>query len=68
MRVRKLSKASLFYSLGQYSVHILIFVSIVILARLLSSEEIGTLAVAGSVSILAMELHTIGVVQFLVRE
>lgn len=60
---------SLFYSaLGQYSVHIVSFATIVVLARLLTPEEIGVYAVAGSLSILATELRSVGIGQYLVRE
>jgi O-antigen/teichoic acid export membrane protein len=62
-------KAPLMYSaLGEYSTQILGLVSIMILARLLSPEEIGVYAVAGVASLLAAELSSFGVVQFLIRE
>lgn len=60
---------SLAYSaLSQYSVHIITFVSIVIIARILTPQEIGVYAVAGSMSLLAAELRAMGVGQYLVRE
>jgi len=62
-------KTALFFSaIGEYSIQIIGFVSIIIVARLLSPDEIGVYAVAGTASILAAELSTFGVVQFLIRE
>ena len=60
--------ALLFSAIGEYSTQILGFVSIMILARLLTPEEIGVYAVAGTASLLATELSSFGVVQFLIRE
>jgi O-antigen/teichoic acid export membrane protein len=64
----KIRTALLFSALGQYSVHFITLISITILARLLTPAEIGVYAVAGSVSLLATELRSLGVVQFLIRE
>lgn len=63
-----LKTALLYSAIGQYSIQIMAFVTIVILARLLSPEEIGIYAVAGTASIIATELSSFGVVQYLIRE
>jgi len=61
-------KAILYSALGQYSVHILNFITVIVLSRIITPAEIGVFAVAGSVSLLATELRSMGVVQFLIRE
>lgn len=62
-------KVSLMLSaIGEYSTQIIGFVSIMILARLLSPEEIGVYAVAGIASLLAAELSSFGAIQFIIRE
>ena len=65
---KNLKIALLFSAIGQYSTQILGFVTIIILARLLSPDEIGVYAVAGTASIIASELSSFGVVQYLIRE
>lgn len=65
---KNLKVALLFSAIGQYSTQILGFVSIMILARLLSPDEIGVYAVAGTASLIASELSSFGVVQYLIRE
>ena len=65
---KSIKTALMFSTIGVYSRQILGFVLIIILARLLSPEEIGIYAVAGTASLLASELSTFGVVQFLIRE
>ena len=65
---KSLKVALMFSAIGEYSTQIVGFVSIMILARLLSPEEIGVYAVAGTASLLAAEISTFGVVQFLIRE
>ena len=60
--------AIIFSLITQYSVQIIGFISIIVFARLLTPREIGIYAVAGSVAMLAMELRSLGVVQYLVRE
>ena len=64
----KIKSAFLFSAIGEYSTQILGFISIVIVARILSPDEIGLYAVAGTASILATELSSFGVVQYLIRE
>lgn len=63
-----LKVALMFSAIGEYSIQILGFVTIMILARLLSPDEVGVYAVAGTASIIATELSSFGVVQFLIRE
>ena len=60
--------ALMFSAIGEYSIQIISFVSIMIIARLLTPEEIGVYAVAGTAAVLATELSSFGVVQFLIRE
>ena len=64
----KIKSAVFFSAMGNYSVQILGFVTIIIITRILTPDEIGTYAVAGSVTLLAAEIRTLGVVQYLVRE
>ena len=61
-------KAIMYSAFGQYSVHILNFITVIVLARIMTPAEIGVYAVAGSVSLLATELRSMGVVQYLIRE
>ena len=61
-------KAIMYSALGQYSVQIVKFVAVIVLSRIITPEEVGVFAVAGSVSLLATELRSMGVVQFLIRE
>ncbi len=65
---KSLKVAFMFSAMGEYSTQIIAFVTILILARLLTPDEIGVYAVAGTASILASELSNFGVVQFLIRE
>ena len=66
--MKKIRNALIFSALGQYSVQIISFALIIALARILTPAEIGVYAIAGAVSILAMELRSLGVPQFIVRE
>ncbi|HED36479.1 MAG TPA: hypothetical protein ENJ08_19960 [Gammaproteobacteria bacterium] len=69
MHVNKSLKVALLFSaMGDYSVQLLGFVSIMIVARLLSPNEVGVFAVAGSTMVIAIELSSFGVGQFLIRE
>lgn len=61
-------KAAIYSILTEYSVQIINFISVIVFARLLTPAEIGTFAVAGSISMLAGELRSLGVVQFIIRE
>ena len=54
--------------LAQSSIQLISFVTIAILARLLTPAEIGVFAVASSVAFLAIELRSLGVGQYLIRE
>jgi len=65
---KSLKVALMFSAIGQYSTRILGFVSIMILARLLSPDEIGVFAVAGTAVVIATELSAFGVGQYLIRE
>jgi O-antigen/teichoic acid export membrane protein len=60
--------AFMYSAFGQYSIHILNFVTVIVLARIMTPAEIGVFAVAGTVSMLATELRSMGVVQYLIRE
>jgi len=61
-------RAVLLSAIGQYSLQIINFVTIAILARLLTPEEIGLFAVATAVAFVANEIRSFGVAEFLVRE
>ncbi len=65
---KSLKVAILFSAIGQYSTQIMGFVTIMILARLLTPEEIGIYAVGGTVMLIVAELRSFGVVQYLIRE
>jgi len=61
-------RAILYAVLNQYSLQIITFVSVAVLARLLTPSEIGVFAVAASITFLAIEIRGFGVNEFLVRE
>mgnify|MGYP003682977859 CR=1 FL=1 len=62
-------RRAIFYSvLNKYAVQLVSFVSIAILARLLTPAEIGVFAVASSLSFVATSLRTFGVGEYLMRE
>lgn len=61
-------KALLYSAINQYAFQIISFVSVAILARLLTPEEIGIFAVASSIAFLATSLRSLGVSEYLVRE
>lgn len=63
-----LRKAILFSVLNQHSLQVISIISIAILARLLSPDEIGIFAVATSIAFLATELRSFGVGEYLIRE
>ena len=63
-----LRKAILFSVLNQHSLQVISIVSIAILARLLSPDEIGIFSVATSIAFLATELRSFGVSEYLIRE
>lgn len=60
--------AVVYSSLAQYSSRVLSFVSIVIIARLLTPEELGIFAIAGSLVLLASEVRLLGATNYVVRE
>jgi O-antigen/teichoic acid export membrane protein len=63
------SRRAILYSvLNQYSLQIISFVSVAVLARLLTPDEIGVFAVATSIAFLAIEIRAFGISEFLVRE
>lgn len=64
----KLVKATIFSILTQHSIQLISFASIVVLARLLTPEEVGVFAVASSLAFLAIEFRSLGMGQYLVRE
>lgn len=62
-------RKAVFYSvLNKYAVQLVSFVSVAILARLLTPEEIGLFAIASSLAFVATSLRTFGVSEYLVRE
>ncbi len=62
-------KSALFFTVfAQQSVQVISLVSVVVLARLLTPAEVGVYAIASSIALLAIELRSLGVGQFLVRE
>lgn len=65
---KNIKVAIMFSAIGQYATQILGFVTIMVIARLLTPEEIGVYAVAGTVMLIASQLRTLGVVQYLIRE
>ena len=64
----KVRHAVIFSVLTQHSIQIISLVSIAIIARLLTPAEIGVFAVASSVTFLAIELRSLGIGQYLIRE
>jgi O-antigen/teichoic acid export membrane protein len=66
--MNRIKAALIFSAMGNYSVQILGFISVIVLTRVLTPDEIGIYAVAGSITLLAAEIRTLGVVQYLIRE
>ncbi len=64
----KVNTAVIFSTLGQYATQVISFITIVVLARILSPAEIGMYAIAASTILIAGELRSFGVTQYLVRE
>lgn len=64
----QIKKAVFFSVLAQHSTQFISLISISILARLLTPEEIGVFAIASAISFLAIELRAMGANQYLVRE
>lgn len=64
----EIRKAILYSVLNQYSLQIISFISVAVLARLLTPDQIGVFAVATSIAFLAIEIRSFGVSEFLVRE
>jgi O-antigen/teichoic acid export membrane protein len=64
----QLRKAIFFSVLNQYSLQIISIVSVAVLARLLTPDEIGVFSVATAITFLAIELRSFGVGEFLIRE
>ena len=63
------SRRALKFALAsQYTAQIVAFVSVIVVARLLSPEEIGIYSVAAVVLFLASEVRNFGVAQYIVRE
>ena len=61
-------RAVVMSAIGQYSLQVINFVTVAVIARLLTPEEIGLFAVATSISFVASEIRSFGVAEFLVRE
>lgn len=66
--MNSVKRAVLMSAVGQYSLQIINFVTVAVIARLLTPEEIGLFAVATSISFVANEIRSFGVAEFLVRE
>ena len=64
----KVNTAVIFSALGQYATQVISFITIIVLARILSPAEIGMYAIAGSTIMIAGELRSFGITQYLVRE
>lgn len=64
----EIRQAVLHSVLNKYAVQIISFVSIAVLARLLTPEEIGVYAVTSSLAFVATSLRTFGVGEYLMRE
>lgn len=64
----EMRQAVLYSLLNKYSLQVISFASIAILARLLTPEEVGVFAVATSLAFVATSLRTFGVGEYLVRE
>jgi len=61
-------KSLVISSLSQYLLKVIGFASVIIMARLLTPEELGTYAIAGTVVLIASELKLMGAASFLIRE
>lgn len=61
-------KSILFSSFSQYLLKIIGFANVIVMARLLSPDELGIYAIAGSVVLIASELKLMGTASYLVRE
>ncbi|MDY6919077.1 MAG: lipopolysaccharide biosynthesis protein [Pseudomonadota bacterium] len=64
----RVNTAVIFSAMGQYATQIISFVTIIFIARILTPAEIGMFAIAASSIMIAGELRTFGVTQYLVRE
>ncbi|WP_045856643.1 lipopolysaccharide biosynthesis protein [Teredinibacter purpureus] len=64
----KVKRAVYMSVVGQYSLQIINFVTVAVLARLLSPDEVGLFSVATSIAFIAIEMRSFGVAEFLVRE
>lgn len=63
-----LKRALIFSVITQHSMMLLTVVTTVVIARLLTPAEIGVFAVASGATFLAIELRSLGVGQYLIRE
>lgn len=61
-------RSILFSSFSQYLLKVIGFVNVIVMARLLTPEELGIYAIAGSVVLIASELKLMGTTSYLVRE
>lgn len=66
--VGSVRKALLFASGSQYLIKVLNFASVIILARILTPEELGIFAIATSVVMIVTEFRLLGTTNYLVRE
>ena len=62
-------RQAIFFSLvNSYSLQAVSFVTVAVLARLLTPKEIGLFAVATSIAFLASSIRSLGVSEYLIRE
>ncbi|MFQ3191829.1 MAG: O-antigen/teichoic acid export membrane protein [Paraglaciecola sp.] len=61
-------RSILFSSFSQYLLKVIGFANVIVMARLLSPDELGIYAIAGSVVIIVSELKLMGTTSYLVRE
>lgn len=63
-----IGKSIFFSAIAQYLTQVIRFASVVIISRILSPDSIGLYSIASSFLFIIMELRTIGVAQYIIRE
>jgi O-antigen/teichoic acid export membrane protein len=66
--VTSVRKAILFSAGSQYLIKLIGFVSVIVLARIMTPEELGIFAIASSVVMLATEFRLLGTTNYLIRQ
>lgn len=61
-------RSVIFSSFSQYLLKVIGFVNVIVMARLLTPDELGIYAIAGAVVLIASELKLMGTTSYLVRE